>query len=554
MNLCPDHSLVAFSLLDEWLEGRKNEMGTNNDFEITGSDGKALMIRTGFGDLDDLTGGFFGGDLVLAAGSNSADRSTFLLDIARCVAREGAPVLLFSSKAPAWHAEQQLLCTKAGLEYQQVVLGDLGVTEASILAELENNVPGSGFGFEDAPIDAAVEICLPSCGCSGKSRGGLIIVESLDLVERALPVAIGRRSWEAEEYLRALKGLAVELDAPILVGGSLCCAVDMREGLNRPAVSALPESASLEQIVDIVMLLNCPPSVNGVAMNERQSTEPPSVIVARNRHGKTGTVPLPLSVGHPRKLANPFESCAGSISCVQDPRESCGGIADGLRSIGDLVNGLAPGAVMVVGAERFQTENLLAHIALTRAEAGIPVRFCHTGWGDEWPRVVMVSQMVSAPLDRVAKRPNGPISEERAAEARLRELGIAFSQPKSRPNYSSKSRCSNAKAIAEHYETLKAKTVSPAPTGGLEIASYFDTLEKPIVGFEEFCLVVTALKQYAEAVGCVAVLGADLSGIAKAPSLGVSCDGVGMSEANVVHDFWDFAEQNIDLVVVGGML
>ncbi len=242
-----------------------------------------LGISTGFRDLDRYLHGLNGSDLVLIAGRPGMGKTTFAVNIAEKVAQRGKKVAIFTLEMSGEQIVMKLLSDRAGINSQSFRTGRLEggewVTLARTAQELSEN---------KIFVDDSAGISVPEMKAKLRRMQGLdlVVIDYLQLMTSG-----GRKTdnrvQEVSEITRGLKIMAKELDVPIITCSQLSRGPEGRQD-HRPALSDLRESGSIEQDADIVMLLYRPAYYD----QDNADRYVAECIIAKNRHGETGTVPL----------------------------------------------------------------------------------------------------------------------------------------------------------------------------------------------------------------------------------------------------------------------
>lgn len=259
--------------------------------ELHKNDRPLRGVQTHFHDLDKLLSGLQNSDLIILAARPSIGKTTFALDIARQAAvYSKVPVGIFSLEMGSDQLVDRMIAAQSGVDLWRLRTGKLR-SEGP-----ENDfVPmNEAFGtLSEAPIfidDSGslniMEMRTMARRLQAEHKLGLIIIDYLQLME-------GRsrggdsRTQEVSEISRGLKQLARELNIPILALSQLSRAVEARTG-QRPMLSDLRESGSIEQDADVVMFLYREDRVNPDSPNKNLV----EVIVAKHRNGPVGSVNL----------------------------------------------------------------------------------------------------------------------------------------------------------------------------------------------------------------------------------------------------------------------
>ena len=247
--------------------------------------GEVVGVPTGFADLDKLTGGLQRSDLVIIAARPSVGKTSFQLGIAHSAAvRHGKSVGIFSLEMSAEQLVQRLLSMETGVDTQRLRLGYIDDDEWDQVSRAFGRLAEAHVYIDDTPGISVMEVRSKARRLMAEQGLDLVIVDYLQLMQ-------GRRSenrvQEISDISRGLKGLARELNIPVVALSQLSRAVESRTD-HRPLLSDLRESGSIEQDADIVMFLyreelyDPDTEKKGIA----------EVIVAKHRNGPTSTINL----------------------------------------------------------------------------------------------------------------------------------------------------------------------------------------------------------------------------------------------------------------------
>ena len=259
--------------------------------ELHSEKGKLRGVPTGFKELDNMLAGFQKSDLVVLAARPSVGKTSLALDFARQVATQSkVAVGIFSLEMSKEQLVDRLLCAEAGIDLWKMRTGRLSNQDNENDFERIGQAMGSlgeaPIFIDDSPMANVMEMRAKARRLKTEHNLGLLVVDYLQLME-------GRskdegRVQEVSEITRALKGMARELDIPVLALSQLNRSVETRTP-PIPKLADLRESGSIEQDADIVMFIyredvykNNPAERNNLA----------EVIIAKHRNGPTGTVHL----------------------------------------------------------------------------------------------------------------------------------------------------------------------------------------------------------------------------------------------------------------------
>ena len=263
------------------LMDRVQEMADNPN-DITG-------VPTGFYDLDRMTSGLQGGDLVVLAARPSMGKTAFAINIAEHVAmNEGLPVAVFSMEMGAAQLAVRIVGSIGRIDQGHLRTGKLTDEEWPRLTEAIEKLRDISLhidetaGLTAAELRASARRLARSCG-----KLGLIVVDYLQLMSGSSSDN-ENRATELGEISRGLKMLAKELGCPVIALSQLNRSVETRPD-KRPMMSDLRESGAIEQDADIIMFIYRDDYYTKEASKEPGVAE---IIIAKQRNGPTGMVKL----------------------------------------------------------------------------------------------------------------------------------------------------------------------------------------------------------------------------------------------------------------------
>ena len=243
-------------------------------------------LPTGFRYLDQLTTGLQPSDLILIAARPSMGKTAFTLNIAQNIGvRQKKTVAFFSLEMSKEQLVQRLLCQMSHIDSQKLRVGQLnGDQDWTRLMNACSELYESPIYIDDTPGITVAEMRSKVRRLKAEHDLKLVIVDYLQLMQ-------GRsgenRQQEISEISRSLKGLARELNVPVIALSQLSRSVESRT-VKKPMLSDLRESGSLEQDADIVAFLYR----EGYYNPESDRKDITEVIIAKHRNGPIGTVEL----------------------------------------------------------------------------------------------------------------------------------------------------------------------------------------------------------------------------------------------------------------------
>lgn len=247
--------------------------------------GEVVGVPTGYVDLDKLTGGLQRSDLIILAARPSVGKTSLQLGIAHNAAvRAGKTVGIFSLEMSAEQLVQRLLAMETGVDSHRLRMGFIDDSEWDQISRAFGRLAEANVFIDDTPSISVMELRSKARRLLAERGLDLVIVDYLQLLQ-------GRRSenrvQEISEISRSLKGLARELNIPVLALSQLSRAVESRTD-HRPLLSDLRESGSIEQDADIVMFIYREELYD----RETEKKGIAEVIVSKHRNGPTDTVNL----------------------------------------------------------------------------------------------------------------------------------------------------------------------------------------------------------------------------------------------------------------------
>jgi replicative DNA helicase len=242
-------------------------------------------IPTGFVELDDLTSGLQDSELIIVAARPSVGKTAFAVNIAQHVAvEERKGVFIASLEQSKLELAERLLCSMARIDGHKMRSGRLSKEDISKLMDVAGDLRPAPLYIDDTPGRTLLQIAASARRLARKHDIKLVVIDYLQLIE-----AENRRDSRQDQIAqisRRLKGLARELEIPVIALSQLNRSPEMREG-HRPRLADLRESGAIEQDADVVLLLHRPELYDKEAKPGLAE-----VIVAKQRNGPTGDVDL----------------------------------------------------------------------------------------------------------------------------------------------------------------------------------------------------------------------------------------------------------------------
>jgi replicative DNA helicase len=261
---------------------------TMERIETLQKSGKSVTgVPSGFKDLDDLTSGFQRSELIIIAARPSMGKTAFVLNVAANAAHQGHGIAIFSLEMSKDAIVQRMLCAEAQVDSQRVRRGMLRDTDFTALARAAGWLQQCPIWIDDSPALTLLEMRSKARRLRADNEVGLIVVDYLQLMRS--PEYSENRVQEISDISRSLKGLARELEVPVVALSQLSRASEQRGGERKPILSDLRDSGAIEQDADVVVFIHRPEYYDREDESKRGIAE---IMLAKHRNGPTGDVTL----------------------------------------------------------------------------------------------------------------------------------------------------------------------------------------------------------------------------------------------------------------------
>ena len=253
-------------------------------------------ILTGFDSLDNLLGGLHRSDMVVLAARPSLGKSALALNISVNAARTGAVVGIFSLEMSREQLGLRMIATEANVDAQRLRLGLYTEAEEQRVIDMIGSLSELGIYVDDTPFQGIVEMRSKSRRLCMERRLDLLVVDYMQIIQQGTGRS-DNRVQEMSEITRSLKGLARDLNVPVLAVSQLSRAIEMRTS-HRPQLSDLRDSGSIEQDADVVMFIHRDDVYQTEEEWASRFPDKPyprnvaEIIVAKHRNGPVGAVKL----------------------------------------------------------------------------------------------------------------------------------------------------------------------------------------------------------------------------------------------------------------------
>jgi len=245
-------------------------------------------VPTGFVDFDGMTRGLQGGDLIIIAARPSMGKTSLVLNMAQYVAAQpDLTVGFFSLEMSKESLFIRMLTSEAQIDSHRLMSGAVGHKDYGKISHALESLSGMRLFIDDTANIGVLEMRAKSRRLQSEHGLSLIVIDYIQLMSGR-----GRfenRTLELASISRSLKGLAKELNVPIIILSQLSRAPESRSD-HRPQLSDLRESGALEQDADLVALIYRDDVYNKDPNSPDAGTA--EIIIAKQRNGPTGVVKL----------------------------------------------------------------------------------------------------------------------------------------------------------------------------------------------------------------------------------------------------------------------
>lgn len=257
---------------------------------------KITGVPTGYHDLDEMTAGLQGGDLVIIAGRPSMGKTAFVVNVVEQASvhqEEKVPALIFSLEMGKEQLVQRMLCSISRVDASRLRTGHLGESDWPKLTNGAGLLSEAPIYIDDTPAISVLELRAKARRLKSEKNIGIIVIDYLQLMQGNNPES---RQQEISEISRSLKALAKELNVPVVALSQLNRSLESRTD-KRPIMADLRESGAIEQDADVIMFVYreavyceaCKSKEKTCEKNHEQDAE---IVVGKQRNGPIGTVHL----------------------------------------------------------------------------------------------------------------------------------------------------------------------------------------------------------------------------------------------------------------------
>ena len=283
-----DNSYKELDKVSDWLSIKQPKDIGDHLTEVLKPKSERAGIPTAVRDINLKLNGYQQSDLTIIAGRPAMGKTAYALSDGLHQARLGYPVGIFSLEMSARQLTARLFANYAGIDSNKLVFGTLSQSEYDVAAGLRSSFSKLPLYIDDEPYLSLLSLKIKAKKWVREKKVKIIYIDYLQLINNNLK---GRtRDQEISEISRTLKGLAKELDIPIIALSQLSRVVETR-GDKRPMLSDLRESGAIEQDADNVLFLYRP-EYYGIPQWEDNTptTNEVEVIISKFRNGTTGGI------------------------------------------------------------------------------------------------------------------------------------------------------------------------------------------------------------------------------------------------------------------------
>jgi replicative DNA helicase len=267
--------------------------------------GMLTGVGTGFVDLDKMTSGLHGGEMIVIAARPSVGKTSLAMNIAEHVAiEEKLPVGVFSLEMTSESLVMRMLCSRARVNLRSVREGFLAERDFAPLTNAAGKLSSAPLFIDDSSGLSILQLRAKARRMHQQYGVKLFVIDYLQLLHSTARRAENRQQ-EIADISNGIKSLAKELNVPVIVLSQLNRELE-KDKSRKPQLSDLRESGAIEQDADVVGLLYKPS--RGDEENEgaeSQDALPVNLLIAKQRNGPTGDVHLTFLKSYTR-----FESAA----------------------------------------------------------------------------------------------------------------------------------------------------------------------------------------------------------------------------------------------------
>ena len=253
--------------------------------ELHKDKGSIRGVPTGFRDLDNLLAGLQPSDLVILAARPSMGKTSLALNMAQHIATvEGIPVAIFSLEMSKEQLSDRLICNEAHLDSWKLRTGNLDDSDFPKIGQAMASLADAPLWIDDSSGINVLEMRTKARRLQAEHGLGLVVVDYIQLISGN---GSNNRVEEVSDISRSLKGLARELNVPVIALSQLSRAVENRPS-RIPQLADLRESGSIEQDADVVIFIYR----EDYYEQDTERKNSADILIRKHRNGPTGQIEL----------------------------------------------------------------------------------------------------------------------------------------------------------------------------------------------------------------------------------------------------------------------
>jgi replicative DNA helicase len=253
--------------------------------EMSTRQGELLGVPSGFHELDEVTDGFQDSELIILAARPGMGKTSFGLNIlTNAVMKYKKSVGFFSCEMSRYSLVKRMLCSEAEVDQKRMRRGMLSKVEESKLVDAASALYETRCVFDDTPNIPILELVGKARRMKREYNIDMLIIDYLQLVNASDALGSNKPRHEQIGFIsQSLKGLARQLDIPVIALAQLNRNIDQRGDDSRPKLSDLRDSGSIEQDADVIMFINRADE----QPEDSSNADIREIIVGKNRNGPT---------------------------------------------------------------------------------------------------------------------------------------------------------------------------------------------------------------------------------------------------------------------------
>lgn len=288
-NYTSDDPINTSFVLSEALSALQERMNKSLNQELQGVD-------TGFKQLNELSGGWQKGDLIIVAGRPGMGKTAFTLSLARNAAVKGKTAVFFSLEMPTNQLMMRLISSEAEVEQEKIRRGTINQAELQQVTSKMDKLNKVNLFFDDTPGLSVMDFRKKVRKIKRDHGLDLVVIDYLQLMTVNMVEGSGKIISNREQQIafisRSLKSIAKELEVPIIALAQLSRQAENRGSSTKPSkpmLSDLRESGSIEQDADMVIFLYREAYYDKEAKDQDGNSleEVATISIAKNRNGRT---------------------------------------------------------------------------------------------------------------------------------------------------------------------------------------------------------------------------------------------------------------------------